>query len=107
MLTFWFFKNLFIYCGNKFGDFHQNIGDFLSEHLVTLASLCKYVKVMCFPFQYATTMRNMQRDSVRGMWDSDWLPNVSGKQAIYNGLAQYHQSRICNAQKAVGEEIAR
>ena len=60
-----------------------------------------------FPFQYATTMRNMQRDSVRGMWDSDWLPNVSGKQAIYNGLAQYHQSRICNAQKAVGEEIAR
>ena len=62
---------------------------------------------MCFPFQYATTMRNMQRDNVRGMWDSDWLPNVSGKQAIYNGLAQYHQSRICNAQKAVGEEIAR
>ncbi len=52
-------------------------------------------------------MRNMQRDNVRGMWDSDWLPNVSGKQAIYNGLAQYHQSRICNASKAVGEEIAR
>lgn len=52
-------------------------------------------------------MKNMQRDTVRGNWDGDWLPNVSGKQAIYNGLAQYHQSRICNAQKAVGEEIAR
>ncbi len=60
-----------------------------------------------FLFQFAVTMRNMQRDNVRGMWDSDWLPNVSGKQAIYNGLAQYHQSRICNASKAVGEEIAR
>ena len=52
-------------------------------------------------------MRSMQRDHVRGMWDSDWLPNISGKQAIYNGLAQYHQSRMCNASKAVGEEIAR
>ena len=58
-------------------------------------------------FQFAISMKNMQRDTVRGNWDGDWLPNVSGKQAIYNGLAQYHQSRICNAQKAVGEEIAR
>ena len=33
--------------------------------------------------QYAATMRSMQRDHVRGMWDSDWLPNISGKQAIY------------------------
>ena len=49
----------------------------------------------------------MQRDHVRGMWDNDWLPNISGKQAIYNGLSQYHHSRACNASKSDGEEIAR
>ena len=27
------------YCGNKFGDFHQNVGYFLSEHLVTLLTI--------------------------------------------------------------------
>jgi hypothetical protein len=26
-------------------------------------------------------MKNMQRDTVRGNWDGDWLPNLSGKQA--------------------------
>lgn len=40
---------------------------------------------------FAIAMKNMQRDTVRGNWDGDWLPNVSGKQAIYNGLAQYHR----------------
>ena len=25
---FWDLKNLFIYCGYKFGDFCQNVGDF-------------------------------------------------------------------------------
>ena len=32
---------------------------------------------------------------------------ITGKQALYNGLAQYHQSRVCNADKAIGEEISR
>lgn len=49
----------------------------------------------------------MQRENVRNIWEGAWLPNVCGKQAIYNGMAQYHQSRVCNATKAVGEEIAR
>ena len=41
------------------------------------------------------------------MWDSDWLPNISGKQALYKGLAQYHQSKVAAEQKEIGEEIAR
>jgi len=57
--------------------------------------------------QFASVMRAMQKENVRGIWESSWLPNVSGKQAIYNGLAQYHQSRMCNAEKVIGEEIAR
>jgi hypothetical protein len=49
-------------------------------------------------FQFATTMRNMQRDHVRGMWDSDWLPNISGKQvsASQNSFALALASRLCN-----------
>ena len=56
---------------------------------------------------FSNVMRAMQKEAVKNLWDSDWLPIISGKQAIYNGLAQYHQSRVCNEQKAVGEEIAR
>ena len=56
---------------------------------------------------FSNVMRSMQKEEVKNLWDSDWLPVVSGKQAIYNGLAQYHQSRVCNEQKSIGEEIAR
>ena len=36
-ICFGFWKiSLFIYYGNQFGDFHQNVDAFLSEHLVTL-----------------------------------------------------------------------
>ena len=56
---------------------------------------------------YAVVMRSMQKENVRNMWEAAWLPNVCGKQAIYNGVAQYHQSLVCNAAKSIGEEIAR
>ena len=56
---------------------------------------------------FAEVMKLMQKESVRTLWDKDWLPIISGKQAFYNGLSQYHQSRVCNADKSVGEEIAR
>ena len=56
---------------------------------------------------FAEVMKVMQKESVRTLWDKEWLALVSGKQALYNGLSQFHQSRVCNAAKAVGEEIAR
>jgi len=55
----------------------------------------------------AEVMKLMQKESVRTLWDKDWLALISGKQAFYNGLSQYHQSKVCNANKSVGEEIAR
>jgi programmed cell death 6-interacting protein len=67
-----------------------------------IAKLCSQCEDM-----YASVMRSMQRESLRNIWESSWLPNVSGKQAIYHGLAQYHQSKVCNASKTIGEEIAR
>lgn len=56
---------------------------------------------------YADVLKAMQKESVRNLWDKDWLPIVSGKQALYNGLSQYHQSKVCNANKVIGEEIGR
>ena len=42
-------------------------------------------------------MKVMQKEAVRGLWDKDWLPLVSGKQALYNGLSQFHQSKVGSA----------
>jgi programmed cell death 6-interacting protein len=56
---------------------------------------------------FAEVMKVMQKESVRTLWDKEWLALVSGKQALYNGLSQFHQSKVCNAAKSVGEEISR
>ena len=56
---------------------------------------------------FAEVMKLMQKESVRTLWDKEWLPIVSGKQAFYSGLSHYFQSKVCNANKSVGEEIAR
>ena len=56
-----------------------------------VAKLCSQAEDL-----FANVMRAMQKENVRSIWDAHWLPNVCGKQAIYNGLAQYHQSRVCN-----------
>ena len=56
---------------------------------------------------FAEGMKLMQKESLRTLWDKEWLPIVSGKQAFYSGLSHYFQSKVCNANKSVGEEIAR
>lgn len=56
---------------------------------------------------FAEVMKVMQKESVRTLWDKEWLAMVSGKQALYNGLSQFHQSKVCNAAKSIGEEISR
>merc|ERR1719470_706833 len=70
--------------------------DLEPECLGVLSSLC-----------FAQVMKVMQKESVRTLWDKDWLSVVSGKQALYNGLSQFHQSKVCNAGKNIGEEISR
>ena len=67
-----------------------------------VAKLCSQAEDL-----FANVMRAMQKENVRGIWDAHWLPNVCGKQAIYNGLAQYHQALVCDEKKIIGEQIAR
>ena len=52
---------------------------------------------------FAEVMKVMQKESVRTLWDKEWLALVSGKQALYNGLSQFHQSKVCNTNKSVGK----
>ena len=67
-----------------------------------VAKLCSQCDDM-----FSNVMRSMQKEDVRSLWDSDWLPNISGKQALYKGLAQYFQSKVAAESKEIGEEIAR
>lgn len=55
---------------------------------------------------YAEALKQM-KSATATVWDKEWLTKVSVKQAAYNGIAQFYQSRVCNANKSVGEEIAR
>ena len=43
---------------------------------------------------YAEVLKAMQKETVRSLWDKDWLPIISGKQALYNGVAQFNQ--VCS-----------
>ena len=57
---------------------------------------------------FGEVIKFMQKsEGVRILWDKNCLPIISGKQALYNGLSQYHQSKVCNADKFIGEEISR
>nr|ABG82044.1 ALG-2 interacting protein x [Penaeus monodon] len=67
-----------------------------------VAKLCAQCEDM-----YGETLKLFQRESIKQLWDRGWIPRISGKQAGYAGLAEYHQSRVCNSDKSVGEEIAR
>ena len=80
--------------------FRKALSDKMKDAIV--AKLCAQCEDL-----FANVMRSMQAEAVRNIWDPSWLPNVCGKQAIYNGLAQFHQARVCNAGKVIGEEIAR
>lgn len=56
---------------------------------------------------YAEVLRGMQKDSLRSLWDKDWVPTVAGKQAGFHAMSQLYQSLVCRSTKRVGEEISR
>ncbi|KAG7172531.1 programmed cell death 6-interacting protein-like [Homarus americanus] len=67
-----------------------------------VAKLCSQCDDM-----YGDALKHLQRETLKSLWDREWISRVAGKQAGYHALAEYHQSRVCNSNKAVGEEIAR
>lgn len=56
---------------------------------------------------YGDAAKQMGRDSLKSIWDREWLPIVVSKQAAFGAIAQYHQALLCHANKNVGEELAR
>ena len=48
---------------------------------------------------YQEANRLMSRDVVKGMWEKEWLPTVTGKQLAFSALAQYHRAQECKEAK--------
>lgn len=55
---------------------------------------------------YSDLLKAMQKESVRGIWEKEWLSTIAGKQAGYHALTQLYQSLDCRSEKKIGEEIA-
>lgn len=76
----------------------------IQDHMknAIIAKLCMQCEEL-----FSDANKNMSRDSLKHLWERDWLSKVGSKHIAFAGLAQFYQSRVCNEQKAVGEEIAR
>lgn len=67
-----------------------------------VAKLCCQCEEM-----YSEALRLLQKDSVRTLWDKDWIATVAGKQAGFHALTMFYHSLVSKGNKAVGEEISR
>lgn len=48
---------------------------------------------------YSDLLKAMQKESVRGIWEKEWLSTIAGKQAGYHALTQLYQSLDCRSEK--------
>lgn len=55
---------------------------------------------------YADVLKAMQKDSLKALWDKDWIPLIAGKQAGFHGLTMLYQSSVYSATRKIGEAIA-
>ena len=54
-----------------------------------MAKLCSQCEDL-----FGEALKHLQRETLKGLWDREWIPRVAGKQAGYHALAEYHQSRV-------------
>uniref|UniRef100_A0A182NM28 BRO1 domain-containing protein n=1 Tax=Anopheles dirus TaxID=7168 RepID=A0A182NM28_9DIPT len=69
---------------------------------LVVAKLCAQCEEL-----YSEALRSMQRDSLRALWDKEWIPQVAGRQAAMHALTLLYHSKVSKANKAFGEEISR
>uniref|UniRef100_A0A182QIB3 BRO1 domain-containing protein n=1 Tax=Anopheles farauti TaxID=69004 RepID=A0A182QIB3_9DIPT len=69
---------------------------------LVVAKLCAQCEEL-----YSEALRSMQRDSLRALWDKEWIPQVAGRQAAMHALTMLYHSQVSKANKAFGEEISR
>lgn len=55
---------------------------------------------------FADLLKAMQKDSLRTLWDKEWLPTIAGKQAGFHALTMLYFSGHLNTTKKYGEQIA-
>lgn len=55
---------------------------------------------------YADVLKSMQKDSLKALWDKDWIPIIAGKQAGFHGLTMLYQSAVFTSAKKIGQGIA-
>jgi programmed cell death 6-interacting protein len=56
---------------------------------------------------YSDTLKLLQKENLRQLWEKDWITTVAGKQAGFHAITMFYQSLVCRSTKAVGEEISR
>ncbi|XP_013793109.1 programmed cell death 6-interacting protein-like [Limulus polyphemus] len=80
--------------------FHKATADNMKDAIVAkVASQCEEL--------YADTLKQLQKESLKQLWDKEWVSNVAGKQAAFHAISEYHQALVCRGKKEVGEELAR
>ncbi|XP_050540794.1 programmed cell death 6-interacting protein [Daktulosphaira vitifoliae] len=76
-----------------------NIDKMKDQSIAKLCSQCEEY--------YCETVKLMEKESVLMSLDKEWTSCILAKQAIFQGLTQFHQSMVCKNNKSIGEQIAR